>query len=109
MRSFSRFFLRWLPLGLLVSTSCGINNGIYACIDDAGDRCFDYGTVDQLPAATKCGLISGGSLQSSTCPAANRVGSCARSAETVRYYPPTYDATSAQTACNADGGTFSAP
>lgn len=101
--------LRWLsPLVLLVCSSCGINTGIYSCIAASSHYCVDYGMIDQFPAATKCGLTSGGSLQSNACPAASRVGSCAEADTTVRYYSPGFDATSAQSACTTDGGTFTA-
>ena len=106
MGAMRSLLLRLLPLSLVVCASCGINNGIYSCIVAASNYCVDYGTVDQFTATTSCGVIAGGSTQSTACPATNRVGSCARNGETVRYYSPGFDDMLAQSACTADSGTY---
>jgi hypothetical protein len=110
MTTLPRLLLRLAPLVLLVSSSCGIYRGVYSCVSSSLGRCFDYGEVDQLPASTRCGLTTGGSLQSNACPTANRVGSCVRANDTIRYYSSSFDAATAQNACETTdgGGTFTA-
>jgi len=107
MHHLPKFLRSLLPLGLFLCASCGLNTGIYSCISASTDTCYDYGVVGQLSAATKCGLTSGGSLQSTPCPAADRVGRCVLANETLNYYTTTYDGTSAASSCSSAGGTFS--
>lgn len=106
MRLLPRLLIRLLPLGLLISSSCGINRGVYSCISDSLGKCWDYGEVDQLPASTKCGLTTGGSLQTNACPSKDRVGTCTGGADPIRYYSPKFSAGTAQTDCTGSGGSF---
>lgn len=75
--------------------------------------CTDYTgsmwTTEQ--AQSSCGQIPDSTYSSSACPTADLVGSCKMSPGTpgefiVRYYPPTFDATSAEAACAALQGTW---
>lgn len=118
MRTFALFVL-------LVLGGCGGIDSVIppggSCQAPGASLCVDYsGTGWRTPsvASSSCSQFGQQSMTTATyssasCAAANRVGSCrlqpgATTETTQRFYGPRYNATTAQAACQALGGTFTA-
>jgi hypothetical protein len=83
-----------------------------SCLFVGGKSCFDYPGSGYTPANIKTGCDAiKGTLSTSACATADRVGTCklnggSSSELLVRYYALGFTATSAQTNCTAQSGTY---
>jgi hypothetical protein len=109
-------FYKWgiSAITLLLVSACGTTVSCSIPNATAPETCteFDEGYTSATASAA-CAAAGGSNYafsSSATCIATNRVGGCTVNAASktsiTNYYSPTYSASTGQTACTAQGGTW---